>query len=58
MYKKTFVITIYSETPQHSQEEENFITDMQSRVDSLAAHNFVNTIETDIQEYIVPNNLN
>ena len=50
MYKKTFVITIHSETSEHTEEEQQFIADMQNRVDSLAAHNFVNTVQASIQQ--------
>ncbi len=50
MYKKIFVITIHSETSEHTEEEQQFIVDMQNRVDSLAAHNFVNTVETSVEE--------
>jgi hypothetical protein len=50
MYKKIFTIIIYSETSEHTQEEQQFVIDMQNRVDSLAAHNFVNAVETSIEE--------
>lgn len=50
MYKKTFVITIYSEVPEHTEEEQQFVNDMQNRVDSLSAHNLVNTVQTSIEQ--------
>lgn len=49
-YKKTFTITIYSASEIASDEEDQFVVDMQARVDALAAHNMSNTVELSVTE--------
>lgn len=50
-YKKTFTITVYSASESNSDEEIEFIIDMQNRVDTLAAYNMSNSVEVSVAEY-------
>jgi hypothetical protein len=49
MYKKIFTITIYSDQPENTEDEQTFINDMQNRVDALGANTYVNTVETAVE---------